>query len=505
MTPKKTPLALASALSGVVFATAAPPFDLVPAILVGLVGFAWTLDANDARTAARHGFSFGLAANVVALRFVPDVVARFTPLPWIAGVVLLLLLAAAQAIPWVIAGLVTSAVVRRALLPPFAAFAIGVYVACFVPAIFPWTPAGGLTPWPWTVQTAEIIGERGTSFLVAIIAGILVLGVRQTMRTAHVRAGAASFAIAAAVIAVMAVQGTLRMRAVERTRADATTVRMAAIQPAFDATDRWDPKRAAMMLERLTSLTKNAEQRGALLTVWPESAYPFTIAHGARREPAGARAVLQPGVRGPVLTGAYLSGGAGLGYNAAILVEPDGTLDPSADKRHLLWFGETVPLADVFPWLRRVFSRGTGLVAGKETVVLATSNIRAAVLNCYEDTLPAASREAMSVDPNVLVNVTNDAWFAGSSEGELHLRLSALRAIETRRDLVRAVNRGPTSFVDATGRVRARYDAPLPGPLMVDVALLETPRTPYARFGDVPLATLAVAAVGVAALRRRRS
>ena len=91
--------------------------------------------------------------------------------------------------------------------------------------------------------------------------------------------------------------------------------------------------------------------------------------------------------------------------------------------------------------------------------------IRAAVLNCYEDTLPAAGREAMERSPNLLVNVTNDAWFAGSAEGELHLRLAVLRAIETRRDLVRAVNQGPTTFVDAAGRVRARYDLPMPGTL----------------------------------------
>ena len=65
-----------------------------------------------------------------------------------------------------------------------------------------------------------------------------------------------------------------------------------------------------MMIERLTTLTKSAEQRGAELTVWPESAYPFTLPHAARTSPSGSRAVLQGGVHGPVLTGAYMSGGA---------------------------------------------------------------------------------------------------------------------------------------------------------------------------------------------------
>src|SRR5262249_14382502 len=153
---------------------------------------------------------------------------------------------------------------------------------------------------------------------------------------------------------------------------------------------------------------------------------------------------------------------------------------PSYDKRHLLWFGETIPLADVFPVLRRVFARGTGIEPGTTSIAFVAGPIRLAVLNCYEDTLPVAGREAMSVRPNLLVNLTNDAWFAGSAEGELHLRLAVVRAIEARRELVRAVNRGPTTWIDATGRVRGRLDPSvvgIPPPLVADVPLLEEPLT----------------------------
>jgi apolipoprotein N-acyltransferase len=262
------------------------------------------------------------------------------------------------------------------------------------------------------------------------------------------------------------------------------------------------------MIERLTVLTKSAELRGTELTVWPESAYPFTIAHAARRSPGGGRAVLQPGVHGPVLTGAYLAGAKGLGYNSAILATNDGKLSAPYDKRHLLWFGETVPLADTFPWLRETFAKGTGLLPGHDSVVFVVGPIRAAVLNCYEDTLPEAGREAMAEAPNLLVNITNDAWFAGSAEGELHLRLAVLRAVETRRDLVRAVNQGPTSFVEATGRVRARYDLAMPGTLPTSPALLTTPPTLFVRFGDLPLGLLVLAAIGarlLASPSRRRA
>jgi apolipoprotein N-acyltransferase len=507
-----TDRALLALGSGIVFAGSASPIDLHAGILLGLCGFALALEPDlraggDAsartRAGALYGGCFGLGANLVALRFVPEVIVRFTPLPSVAAWVALLLLAAAQALPWAAGGATAHRLARAKLAPAWLAFGLGVYVATFVPSVFPWTPSGGLAAWPVLLQTAELVGERGTSFLFAIAAGLAAQALVRLRMTRSARASAAPLLLSLAVIAVMLGWGTLRMGVVDRAREAAPRARVALVQPGFDASDRWDPNRAAMMIERLTTLTKGAESRGAELTVWPESAYPFSLPHATRTSPSGARAVLQGDVHGPVLTGAYMSGGNGLGYNSAVLASKDGALSAPYDKRHLLWFGETVPLADSFPWLRKVFSKGTGLVAGEESVVFVAGPIRAAVLNCYEDTLPAAGREAMELAPNLLVNVTNDAWFAGSAEGELHLRLAVLRAIETRRDLVRAVNQGPTTFVDAAGRIRARYDLPMPGTLQATPALLTAPPTLYVRFGDTPLVLLALGSV-VAGLARRR-
>jgi apolipoprotein N-acyltransferase len=521
---RKRPGALLAAGSGIVFAASSPPIDFEPGILIGLVGFAFAfeLDAKESQKAVRsgawRGFWFGLAANLAVLRFVPAVIARFTPLPTIAGWVALVLLSAAQALPWTAGGALTAWLAhpsersRRSTAPPFLAFAIGVYAATFVPAVFPWTPAGGLTRWPALLQTAELVGERGTSFLVAIACGLLATAVARAHRhegsaSERARAAIRPLAFAASIFVALIVHGAIRMGSVEARRAAAPRAKVALLQPDFDAMFRWDDRHAAMMMDRLSALTRRAEESGAVLTVWPESAYPYTLAHGVKSSPHGGRAILQPGVHGPVLTGAYLSKGGGLGTNSAIMVQPDGEIGPSYDKRHLLWFGETVPLADTFPILRRVFARGTGIAPGTESVAFRTGPIVATVLNCYEDTLPQAGREAMGPRPNLLVNVTNDAWFAGSAEGELHLRLSVLRSIEARRDLVRAVNRGPTAWVGATGVVLARRDSPPglgpPPPLVADVALLDAPITLYTRAGDTPLIVLLIVAFVVPWARRR--
>ncbi|WP_394833251.1 apolipoprotein N-acyltransferase [Pendulispora rubella] len=511
-------------LSGAFFACASPPFDLVSALWFGMAAFAYLLE-ECAEAAVPFswfrggllGLGFGIGANVVALRFVPGVVTRFTPLPYSVGLVALVLLAAAQALRWMAAAWVWNALTQRMpwRVPRPVAFAAAVYIGTWVPVIFPWNPAGGATLRPELVQLADIIGERGVSAWMALSAGFLAMAVRQR----QLRPAWAALALPAA----MYLHGRIRMGEIDAMRAGAETAKVALVQPSVEATERWDRARARHILTSLTELTQRAERDGAELTIWHESAYPYEIAHASRRAPTASWTILQPGVHGPVLTGAVLRGGPPLAaadlqrsgeterFNSAVVARGDGSLSQPYDKLHLLWFGETVPLADTIPWIRRTFARGLGLTPGTSQVVLAVGKVRATVLICFEDTLPAAGREAMALAPNLLVNVTNDAWFtageAESTESELHLRMAAMRSIEGRRDMVRAVNYGPTSWVDAAGRVRGRYASTTPGILLAQPALLETPPTLYTRFGDGPFAVLlaaGTAAVAWAAARRRR-
>jgi apolipoprotein N-acyltransferase len=436
----------------------------------------------------------------VALRFVPDTIARFTPLPWAAGVVALTLLACAQGLRWAAAAMVARQLAKRGV-PLWLSFGAGVLASTYVPAVFPWNPAGGVTPVPAMVQLAEIVGERGITLLMALSAGL----VGDALRSRTLGGRAAALAGALGLPLFMYAEGTARIGAVEARREGAPTARIGLVQPGTGPLERWDPERADGIIARLSSLTRASEKQGAELTIWPEAAYPFHVAHGSRFCPQGAFAILPMGVRGPVLAGIVMSGSEGDLYNSAAICRTNGTMSDPYDKLRLLPFGESIPLVGGIPWVRRVFSRGAGLVPGTRNVVQTSEAIRASVLNCFEDTLPDAGREAMADRPNLLVNVTNDAWFEGSPESELHLRLAALRAVESRRDLVRAVNLGPTSWVDAAGVVRARYASPLPGVLATKPALLDWGPTFFDRFGDAPtLLALAAALSGLVVRSRRR-
>jgi apolipoprotein N-acyltransferase len=499
----------AALVAGAVFACAAPPTNWYPALWLGMAGLAYLVDEAQgfplvrARRFILIGVAFGTGANLVAFRFVPTVIRTFTDLPWVAALLALLLLAMEQGIRWGAAAWIHGVLARRGV-PSAWAFATGVFAGTFVPAVFPWSAAGGVTPVPAMIQLADTIGERGVTFVMALSAGLLASAVAAVLAKSR-RAALLRLAGAAAIPLVTFVEGRARMLGVESTRRQASTAKIALVQPSTDPHDRWDPTRAPLILARLTQATLRAEHGGAELTVWPEAAYPYPVGHLTRRCPVGSYALLPFGVRGPILAGFVMTGAHGDMTNSAAICLTDGALTKPQDKVHLLWFGETIPWLDRLPWVRARVTRGVGLVAGEEIVLQRAGKVRASVLNCFEDTLPDAGREAMGPRPNLLVNMTNDAWFAGSAESELHLRLAALRAVESRRDLVRAVNEGVTSWVDAAGVVRARLEGGgSPDVLFADAALLETDATLFDRFGDVPLAALLAASIAGAWWRARR-
>jgi apolipoprotein N-acyltransferase len=503
-------------VAGMGLGLAAPPVDAYAALWLSVVALAWVLDgpAPDLRrsrlprlrlalTGGLRGLAFGFGASLVVLRFLQVVVVRFTSLHWSAGVLGLVLLSTLEGLRWAIAGVVCETL-ARARVPRPVGLAAGVYAGTFLPTMLPFTIAGLVSPWPEVVQLADVVGERGVAALMAFTAGLAAAGIRATIEPRTRRRGLLATAAAIAVVVAQAAYGHVRMRAVELARAAAPRAHVGLVQPSIGAIDRWDEDRGPSILKTLTSLTVREESHGADVVVWSETAYPYKTPHAARRLPEGARGVVQAGMRGPVITGILMTGEGEDLYNSVAVAGGDGSLSEPYDKRHLLWFGEQVPLADKIPWIKRTFARGLGLVPGDHSTALVAGPVRAAALVCYEDMLPDAGHEAMAASPNLLVNVTNDGWFEGTAEPELHLRVSALRAVELRRDMVRAVNLGPTAWIDAAGRVRARATDQVPSTLTTAPALLAAPVTLYGRFGDAPWAIAALVAANVAIWRRKR-
>lgn len=160
---------------------------------------------------------------------------------------------------------------------------------------------------------------------------------------------------------------------------------------------------------------------------------------------------VQRGFKTPILYGGITWEGD-LKYNTAILLDDFGRVVDTYDKNYLLVFGEYIPLGDRFPELYETFPSGR-FEAGTDVKVFDFKGHRIGVMICYEDILPRFTRRLADKDPEVIINVTNDAWFGKNGEPYLHLALAAFRSIESRVSLLRSTNTGVSAVISPIGEL----------------------------------------------------
>ena len=501
------PLAF-SALAGVLYALSGPPTGL--GVLAFCAGPFLLAAIEESRTPLRAAFTAtlaGFSCNVIVLGWVVGLLQTFAYMPLVAALPIALLLWAAQSLPFFAAGAVTAALSARApgryavapawLVLPFALSAATV----LVPAIFPWNVGAATLPLLAYAQHAELGGIALVDLTLMLAGGGLLAAARsRDLRTARAPLVAGLLALV-----VPFAYGAVRITQVEHARDAAPTLRVGVVQPNIGIYAKHDPTQHRGHLALLRRMTAQLERDGAGLVVWPETAYPYLVPREREAQEGGFRAARGPEVRGPLLVGAITAAGDAH-YNSALGVEADGRITGIADKVELLAFGEYVPLWDYLPPLRTFFP-SRGITPGAAPRVLGIAGHRIAVLNCYEDVLPGYARQlaAFAPAPDFFVNVTNDAWFGDTAEPHLHNHVARVRAIETRRDLVRAVNTGVSAHVSATGEALRRTPTFIQTSFVADVRVLDG-ATPYTRLGDwvTPCACALLLALALRAARSRR-
>jgi apolipoprotein N-acyltransferase len=190
-------------------------------------------------------------------------------------------------------------------------------------------------------------------------------------------------------------------------------------------------------------------------------------------------------------------------YNCGLFLDPEGVALACYSKQHPVMFGEYIPLAERFPWLYRLTPLPAGLTAGTQPVAVTIAGSRVAVNICYETALPEAVRTLVlelgreGGRPDVIVNLTNDGWFWGSSELDMHLTAAIFRAVEVRTPLAIAANTGFSAWIDGSGRLLARGPRRATGTLRARVRP-DGRTSPWLVWGSLPLGVcVAVAAVAL--------
>jgi len=218
--------------------------------------------------------------------------------------------------------------------------------------------------------------------------------------------------------------------------------------------------------------------------IWPETAAPFFYGWEADLSRRVDAIAAEAGV--PLIFGApwFDPAEGGRFYNSVFLLDGRGVLAGRYDKRHLVPFGEYIPLRRVLFFLQKLtvgsddFSRGTTsslFSAGGELVSASV---------CYEAIFPGILRDAVRGGATVLVNVTNDAWFGDTVAPRQHLAMARLRCVELRRPMFRAANSGISAVIDSGGGIVASLGLFRRGVVVGEVRP-GTEMTLYAKTGEI--------------------
>ena len=240
--------------------------------------------------------------------------------------------------------------------------------------------------------------------------------------------------------------------------------RITVVQPYIPQNEKWDAARASQVLHTIEDTTFAANKAGRPdFIVWPESVVPWPL----YRDPnvqlwleSVAKRTGRPLLLGTIYTQLPPGAAAPLWYNGAVVVDPVTGVSPDVyAKRKLVPFGEYIPMRSLLGWMERFVPIDGDFTPGTDARPLllpaGPNKVRVGVLICYEDVFAQFARDSVRSGAEMLAVLTNDAWYGEGGAAYQHAASSVLRAVETRRPVIRSGNGGWSGWIDEFGNIRA--------------------------------------------------
>ncbi len=456
---------------------------LFPFSWVAFVPLFWVLERSGGWVRSFFlGWLVGGVANLLGFYWLDYTIRVFGGFPHGVSEFIFLVFAGYAALPMALLALL----VRLCGYGPLQLFPALFWVAIefWYPLLFPWHLANSQSEFLSFIQTADLVGPYGTSFLLVWLNTILYATIF------HRDEGSASLRRDGAFLSVLLIAvlfyGHLRLKSVDADMSTARTLKVAVVQGDIDIRHKWDVTYLESNLKTYQELTR--EIHGVNLVTWPETALEGWLPENIRQLPSEILPALPPDAA--FIFGARSFRGNPVSsnvkaFNSAFLADARGRMLGYYHKQLLLAFGEYLPFSAVLSKLPGVPPLGDGFTPGDGPRTLDLSDgTKVAPLICYEDLMPGLARKFVAEKgADLLVNLTNDAWFGDTVAPWQHARLAQWRAIETRRYLIRVTNTGLTSVIDPKGEMLETLPLFSSGLLTATVAVMKG-ETPYVRFGD---------------------
>ena len=494
--PAWIPKAVLSLLAGAVLPLAFSPYDmpvfafLAPALLIALW---WN---NTPGAAFGYGYLFGLGLFGVGVNWLHISINLFGGINLIGALVLTWLFVACFALYPALTGYLSRRLFRHA--PP------SVYLLLLVPALWvltEWVRGWLFTGFPWLdlgySQTDTLLGG------LAPLAGVYAVSAATALTAATLVAmfcvtGRGKVLVVLLVAAIWS--GAWLAGRQDWTVDEGKHIQVALIQGAVPQAVKWEPDMRRTSMRLYADLTR--PYLGADLIIWPETAIPALYHQVRGYLDDMARLAARHG--SSLLAGIPVWDAGSDRYYNSLVVLNDGKR-AFYHKKHLVPFGEYLPFADTLRGLLQFlhipmsnFSPGPDVPP-----LLVAGGIHLGVSICYEDTFGEEVIEALP-EAEVLVNVSNDAWFGNSAAPHQHLQMARMRALETGRFMLRATNTGVSALINEKGIVLKTTPQFRPEVVAGRVKLFHG-ETPYAAVGNYPVVSLAfVLLLAISLLQRRR-
>ena len=470
---------LLSLLSGILTALAMPGFGAFFLVFFSLVPLFWVLDK---RGGFLPGLLFGVAFFAIDLRWIATL-SRFYPIV-IAGFLLLVLIFAVgcgilgKAIAW----RRRSQVWTWLLLAP-SLFVLAEYLRTLGPLGMGFsTLYATLFRVPHLIQSASVFGPWFISGAIVVVNGSLLLLVRKrALRFAFLAAGMLLL-LATFALLPHATQGT--------------SLSVAIVSSKVEQEAKLDGRNLVELHNRYLALGQDALTSHPDLVIFPESILPAYILQNQLIRNSFAKLAQQGETQLLLGTGIYRNREI---YNAVALFSEQGELVDTYDMIHPVPFGEYIPgrrlleYLGLGDWAQSFLPMDLSRGVGYTPLEVYGTPI------CFESTFPKPSRKLTQNGAQVLITLTNDAWFDGSSELITHFASAVFRAVENRRWVIQSANGGISGIVSSDGRIVEQLNAE--GVISADIQL-QADMSLYTRWGDWIVLLTASLLTGMVMLRR---
>ncbi len=477
-------------LSGVLFASAFFSRYLSHLAWICLVPLFFAIDKKSPYASLKAGIIFGTAANFVGQYWLIGTLNRFGGFPWIVSTIFILILCLYMALQFGLFSYLCTrcvAIHKKSIAGGLMAATIWVGLEYLFPKLFPYGISNSQGFNTILIQVADLFGMYFLSFVVVNVNYSIFSIIKKYAETGvwSLKTGLLSFALLLFVLTY----GSFRLKEETLRISSSPKIKAAIVQANFDFFEKNEDNE-----RKITEKHKKMSYKVASsdLIIWPETAVQSWLPLEADYYTADGTAVVPP-IKDTFFVIGGLSfqrtqKGESIKYNTAFLLDSNSKILGRYHKIKLLMFGEYLPFSNIFPKIKELSPASGDFTPGKELNLLETSirntQLKIGPLICYEDIIPSFSRKLSAKGANILVNLTNDAWFGRSVAPYQHLLISIPRTVETRRYLIRSTNTGISAFIDSRGKVLYSSKLFEDEAVEKEVALINNVQTLYTQIGD---------------------